>query len=151
MIAALPIVSAFASFPSTTGNMLNLLRINPPAVLIFRTRRYRIINDNGIAIQHFHEERCINKLNKHSLFVFSYASPFSFRFNTISKIVVLIVLSKTSRHNLICLEFRRQFTLFDRKRRFSVNAIRCFCKTLIWKRQITTGDSRQNETFLQKT
>ena len=150
IIAALPIVLAFVSFPSTTGNILNLLRINTPVVSYSRTRRYRIINDNGIANQHFHEERCINKLNRHSLFVFSYASPFSFSFNTMSKIVVLIALSKTSRHNLICLEFRRQFTLFDRKRGFSVNAIRCFCKTLIRERQITTGDSRQNEMFLQK-
>lgn len=53
-------------------------------------------------------------------------------------------------HNLICLEFQRQFTLFDRKYGFSVNAIRCFCKILIWEQSIDTGDSRQNEYFRQK-
>ena len=52
--------------------------------------------------------------------------------------------------NLICLEFQRQFTPFDRKYGFSVNAIRCFCKILIWERSIATGDSRQNENYRQK-
>lgn len=63
----------------------------------------------------------------------------------------LIALSNIRSHNLICLENRRHFTLFDGKREFSVNAIRRFCKTLILKRPITTGDSRQHEDFLSKT
>lgn len=53
-------------------------------------------------------------------------------------------------HNLICLEFQRQFTLFDRKYGFSVNAIRCFCKILILECRIAIDDSRQNADFLQK-
>ena len=62
----------------------------------------------------------------------------------------LIILPNIRSHNLICLENRRHFTLFDGKRGFSVNAIRRFCKTLILKRPITTVDSRQHGDFFQK-
>lgn len=43
----------------------------------------------------------------------------------------LIALSNIRSYNLICLENRRHFTLFDGKHEFSVNAIRRFCKILI--------------------
>lgn len=65
-----------------------------------------------------------------------YAVPFGLRVAVVQvNNMNLIILSVTRANNLIYLEFRRQFTLFDRKLGFSVNAFRRFCEILIFKQR----------------